>query len=87
MLSENGGSEKRVLLRPWALALRPFMIPLVVDADRQLEGLVAGAADPWHVHAVDTGSTLGGIAVAETAQHAFDDIDVMLSAIQATHRA
>ena len=60
---------------------------VVVDADRQLEGLVAAAADPRHVHVVDSGSPLGGIAVANPAQHAFDDIDVMLSAIQAAHVA
>lgn len=54
------------------------------DADRQLEGLSAGAADPRQVQVEDTDPIIR-IAVADVVQHAFDDVDVMLSAIQAAH--
>ena len=58
----------------------------MVDADCQFEGLIAAAADPRHIDVNHTGPIIsGGVAVAGAAKHAFDDVDVMLSSVQATH--
>ena len=57
----------------------------MVDADGYFEGPLAGAAER-HVDVNDTrASILSAVVVADTTQHAFDDVDVMLSAIQEAH--
>ena len=56
----------------------------MVNADGQFERLIAGAADPRQVHVADKHPVVG-IVVADAVEDAFDDVDVMLSPIQATH--
>ena len=58
----------------------------MVDADCQFEGLIAAAADPRDIDVNHTGPIIsGGVAVADAAEHAFDDVKVMLFSVQAAH--
>jgi hypothetical protein len=55
------------------------------EADGHLECGVLVFAGPGQVHVDHTGAAHGTLGVADSSQHPFDDVDVMLTTIEVTN--